>query len=479
MPAVQNARVSKVLIVGAGVCGLGTALLLARDGHDITILEKDCTAWPQSAATAWAQWTRKGVAQFRQPHNFMPGMRLLLEAELPDVQEAIIAAGAARFDLLHPFPRWISDTADHPVDDKLWTYAIRRPAGEWVFLDSARNDPRIRLRQGATVSGLKTGASSAKGVPHVTGVRLSNGEELAADLVVDCSGRGSRGTAWLRDIGVDVPEESSTGGYFTYITRFFEGTEPERVAPVLSELGSISILCLPGERDSWSVTVFASSDDPLTRRLRDEEVFMRVVRAHPLHAHWLDGTPVSEVLAMGGVVDRYRRLATDAGPVVTGFVAIADAWACTNPSAGRGITVGMLHARHLRDCIRAFGTDPLQLAVHFDEVTERELRPWYEAQIASDRVRFEAMEAQRSGEKIQVPKDPLTQDLFLLRTGMLGDGELFRLGLEYIATLAPAQQIMDRPGVRQRMQEAVTELMKHPPPPIPGPTREELLTLAS
>ena len=78
-----------ILIIGGGICGLGTALLLARDGHDVTILERDVDPIPDSAQDAWDSWQRKGVAQFRQPHNFMPGLRLLLEAELPDVQEAL------------------------------------------------------------------------------------------------------------------------------------------------------------------------------------------------------------------------------------------------------------------------------------------------------------------------------------------------------------------------------------------------------
>jgi hypothetical protein len=62
---------------------------------------------------------------------------------------------------------------------------------------------------------------------------------------------------------------------------------------------------------------------------------------------------------------------------------------------------------------------------------------------------------------------------------MLADAELFRLGLEYVATLATAQEIMDRPGIRERMQSAVAELAQRPPPPMPGPDREQLLRLAS
>ena len=56
-----------ILIVGAGICGLGTAFLLARDGHDVTVLEKDDHDLPDSPLDAWEQWSRRGVAQFRQP----------------------------------------------------------------------------------------------------------------------------------------------------------------------------------------------------------------------------------------------------------------------------------------------------------------------------------------------------------------------------------------------------------------------------
>src|SRR5687767_10008912 len=136
-----------VLIIGAGICGLGTALLLARDGHDVTVLERDADALPDSPQDAWDHWTRKGVVQFRQPHNFMPGLRLLLEAELPDVQEALRRAGASRYDLVHPLPPSFADQSPRPIDEKLWTYTARRPVGEWVFATAAQNDPRVTLRR--------------------------------------------------------------------------------------------------------------------------------------------------------------------------------------------------------------------------------------------------------------------------------------------------------------------------------------------
>ena len=58
----------------------------------------------------------------------------------------------------------------------------------------------------------------------------------------------------------------------------------------------------------------------------------------------------------------------DGEPVVTGLAALGDAWACTNPSLGRGASIGLLHACALRDLLREVSPDePERLARRFDE----------------------------------------------------------------------------------------------------------------
>jgi 2-polyprenyl-6-methoxyphenol hydroxylase-like FAD-dependent oxidoreductase len=181
-----------VAIIGAGICGLGTALLLARDGHDVTVLERDVDPTPDSPQDAWDDWTRKGVAQFRQPHNFMPGLRLLLEAELPDIQDALRRAGASRYDLVNPLPPFFTDRLPRPIDEKLWTYTARRPVAEWVFANSAHHERSITVRRGVRVMDLLPGPSAIPDTPHVAGIRTDGGDIVRADLVIDASGRQSR-----------------------------------------------------------------------------------------------------------------------------------------------------------------------------------------------------------------------------------------------------------------------------------------------
>jgi 2-polyprenyl-6-methoxyphenol hydroxylase-like FAD-dependent oxidoreductase len=465
-----------VVIIGGGICGLGAALLLARDGHEVTVLERDADAVPDSPQEAWNFWARKGVTQFRQPHNFMPGLRLILEAELSDVQEALRLAGASRFDMAKPLPPFFADQSPRPIDDQLWTYTARRPVGEWVFANAAREEPRVTVRRGTRAVGLLAGPSASSGIPHVAGVRTADGEELRADVVIDAMGRRSNSPRWLSEIGARSPYEEQEDCGFTYYTRYFRGTQPQRIGPIFTPVGTISILTLPGDNGTWSVTIFTASGDVPLKNLRQPEKWTNTVRACPLQAHWLDGEPITEVLAVSGTVDRYRRFVVDGSPVATGLVAVADAWACTNPSAGRGLTVGFKHAVRLRDVLRETLDDPRALAEEFHEVTESEIAPWYHSQIAMDRMRFAQIEALREGREPPQSPDEQSRRFTSLLMAMVLDPDLFRDGLEYIATITPIQEILRRPGVADRALSAVSA---SPPLEMPGPDRAQLLNLVS
>src|SRR5688572_19791646 len=55
---------AEIVVVGAGITGLTSAMLLARDGHHVTVLERDPAPPPVDPAHAWAEWQRRGVNQF-------------------------------------------------------------------------------------------------------------------------------------------------------------------------------------------------------------------------------------------------------------------------------------------------------------------------------------------------------------------------------------------------------------------------------
>ena len=469
----------KVVVLGAGICGMVTGLLLARDGHEVTLLERDDAPVPDEPLAAWEDWSRRGVVQFRQPHYLQPRGRALLEEELPDVAAALAAAGGYRFDVLSIMPPTIADRSPRPGDDRFVTLTARRPVLEQVLARATESQPGLELRRGAGVTGLTT---RTNGVTHVTGAVTESGERLAADLVVDAMGRGSPMPGWISDAASVAPYEESEDSGFLYYTRFFRsrggGLPPYRSAP-LTALGTFSILVLPGDNDTWSVTLFSSSGDRPLKRMRDRERWEAVLAACPAHAQWLEGEPISDVLPMGGVVDRYRRLVVDGRPLVTGVALLADAWSCTNPSIGRGMTLGMLHARHLRDLLREDVDDPRGLALAWDEVTERHLTPWYRDTVREDRARLRQIEALRRGAvAAPAPEQPAGAAAVAaaLPTAVVHDPDLFRAFVETRACLATFGEVLARPGMAERILEVAAE---HEPVRPPGPDREQLLALLS
>jgi hypothetical protein len=180
------------------------------------------------------------------------------------------------------------------------------------------------------------------------------------------------------------------------------------------------------------------------------------------------------VLPMGGVIDRWRRMVVDGRPVATGVATVADSWACTNPSLGRGISLGLVHAAHLRDVVRDRLEDPRAFALAWDEVTERELTPWYRATVAVDRGRLAEIDALRAGQDPPPPADPVAMVRASLPVAMLHDPDAFRAGFEIINCLTPPQEVFARPGLAERVVELA---QAHGPPPLPGPSREQLMEL--
>ncbi|MER7183347.1 FAD-dependent oxidoreductase, partial [Streptomyces hyaluromycini] len=59
---------TNVVVIGAALGGLQTALLLARDGHDVTVLERDPEPPPADPESSWSRWERPGIPQMRLLH---------------------------------------------------------------------------------------------------------------------------------------------------------------------------------------------------------------------------------------------------------------------------------------------------------------------------------------------------------------------------------------------------------------------------
>jgi 2-polyprenyl-6-methoxyphenol hydroxylase-like FAD-dependent oxidoreductase len=464
----EGGRMTSIVVCGGGVIGIAAALLLARDGHQLTVLEANPDPPPEDPAAAWAAWSRSGVAQFRQPHILLPGFRETLRNELPDLLDRLAEAGCVSTTILEPMPPGITDREPRSGDERLQNIAGRRPVVEAVFAAAAAEEPGVTVRRGVRATGLLTGPPLVPGTPQVSGVRTDDGAELRADLVVDAMGRRTPSGSWLTAVGGREPEVETEDNGFVYYSRFFAGPQlPVRRAPAVSPIGSFSLLTLPGDGDTWSVTVYGMSNDAELKAVRDPECFRRLLQACPAHAQWLGGTPLTGVLAMAGVTDRYRRFVLDGVPVVTGFAAVGDAWACTNPSAGRGLSLGLIQARVLRDAVRQQPGDPVAFQLSLDQSTQQQVTPFYRSQLAIDRARAAEISAIRDGVD-PPPGDPLRAGL--MRTAG-HDADVFRALIEMLGCLTRPEDVFARPGFVAGLDEP-GEI-----PGMPGPDRKELLEL--
>jgi 2-polyprenyl-6-methoxyphenol hydroxylase-like FAD-dependent oxidoreductase len=457
--------------------GLCAAMMLARDGHHVTVLERDDAPVPPDPDTAWKEWERRGVNQFRLLHFLLSRSRVVLDAELPEVLSGLRAAGALSFNPLRDAPAEITG-GYREEDARFEAVTARRPVAESVVGRAAASTPGLEVRRGVSVKGLLTDGVGDGDAVHVTGVVTDTGERIEADLVIDSGGRRSALPDWLREAGGRGPVEERDECGFVYYGRHFrsaDGSLPFMLGGPLQHYDSMSILTLPADNGTWGIGLIASAKDTEARAFRDAERWATAVRSYPLVAHWLDGEPIDDGVAMmAKIEDRHRQYCVDGAPVATGVLAVGDAWACTNPSVGRGISIGLVHAVALRDTLRDVGLGDLrELALAFDRATAVEVEPWYRATLAFDRHRLAEIEAEMAGERYETD-DPAWHLSKCLDGAASRDPDLLRGLLGIVGLLDTPEAVFSRPGFVERVVSIGEPLIGQA---RPGPTRAELVEI--
>ena len=208
---------ARIVVLGAGLAGLGTVMLLARDRHEVIVVERDPAGPPppEDTDTAWNQWQRRGVNQFRLPHFMLPRWWQQVREQLPEIGYALQAAGAQHVNLIEALPVERRGPI-RPGDERFDTLTARRPVLEAV-LSAAAEAADVTIRRGVVVTGLTTDGRTR--VPRVTGVLTADGTAIPADLVVDCGGRRSALPSWLQAIGARAPVEERSDCGFVYHCR--------------------------------------------------------------------------------------------------------------------------------------------------------------------------------------------------------------------------------------------------------------------
>ncbi|HUA70872.1 MAG TPA: hypothetical protein VMA96_07320 [Solirubrobacteraceae bacterium] len=177
---------------------------------------------------------------------------------------------------------------------------------------------------------------------------------------------------------------------------------------------------------------------------------------------------------MGGTVDRYRRFRVGDMPVATGIAAVGDASACTNPSNGRGMSLGLMHVQCLRDVIREHLADPLEFAEAWDAVTEAELTPWYRENVEEDRDRIAEIAALRKG--LEPEREPGSRAAIraALYAAIPHDPDAFRVHVAWRSCLTRLEETFADQECVERILELARGVDR---PPLMGPNQSQLLAL--
>ena len=460
-----------MLVLGGGLAGLATALATSRAGHDVVLVERDADSPVGDAAQMFEGWQRTGVAQFRQPHNFLGLGRRLLRDRACDVYRALLGAGVVEVEQ----SRFLAGAAPEPGDEDLATIGCRRPVFEAALRRAVQAEPAIIVRAGCRVTGL---ALSGGHPAHVEGAVLASGETVAADLVVDASGRGGRTAAWLADAGLGPVAERSSGCGLIYYSRHFqrrEGVPDPPYASVLAgprgDLGFVAFAIFVGDNRSFALIFMAPPWDRAFRTLRHPDAYMRAARLLPGVAAWIDpdaALPVTPVLPFGQVTNTIRQYVTGAGPVVPGLQPIGDALCHTNPSFAFGASMALHQAFTLADLL-AVAADHHDLGRRFDAAVGEDLRDRYRAVAAEDHDRARWW----GGEPIDVT-DPAASMALFLRAVVYrvapADPRLLRAVVRRVDLLDPPNRLEHDP----ELHALALDLFRGAPP-RPGPSRSHML----
>jgi len=460
-----------IVVVGAGIGGLGSALALARAGHHVTLVERDDSPMPDNVEDAF-EWDRRGAPQVRHPHVFLGLAQTILRDHFPDVFRTLSDLG------VEPAPLGEQDRArlDEATiavitaDRDLRMLPCRRTTFEWVMRRAVLAQPGVELRLGHGVSGLELD-HDADGRPCVTGVTLEDGTTLPADVAVVTTGRRSDLPAWLAAHRVEITETESDAGV-VYFSRFYRSDHDEGFGFRASLAAGIGAGVIGSDAGTYSVTaVVDRADKELRAHLSDSDRFDATIRLMPD----LDdvtaaaGEPIHPVHWMTGLVNRTRSFTDDQGePLVVGLLACGDAHTCTNPAYGRGQALALRQAVQLTDVLGDC-TDLVAAGRAYEALAEETVVPWYHFSVLTDAMRAAAVarsgwEAGQDGFELGGLFDRDNPDPEIVRTVM----RVFNL-LELPSALIE---------LMANAQAAAAERPARPREPRPkGPTRDDLLSV--
>ena len=204
------------VVLGAGMAGLLAARVLSGHFGQVTVVDRD--RLPEHPRF------RPGVPQSRHLHVLLGRGLECLEQLFAGFEADLVAAGAPVVKGSESL--WLNAAGwSRRYQSPIRLLGASRELIEWQVRTRVTALDKVQVLEGCEAVGLLTDPSRAA----VTGVRLRSRDgradatgpaaEVAADLVVDASGRQSRAPQWLAELGYQPPAETTISSRLGYASR--------------------------------------------------------------------------------------------------------------------------------------------------------------------------------------------------------------------------------------------------------------------
>jgi len=275
----------------------------------------------------------------------------LIEGWFPGMTGELYDKGAVEIDLAADFHWHQGGGVARRPQSSLLGPSMSRPLLEWTVRQRLEAHENVTIRGTSTASGLDLDPSGTR----VTAVRLTGGESLPCDLVVDASGRQAHSVGWLASLRYPEPPISRVEIDTRYVTQERRrNDQPLRdwkaAAVIDSPPAKRLAMALPIEDDRWLVLfgglhgeVAPLSDDD---RLRYAKTLPDSVVADILGA----SAPLGEAVTHRFPASQ-RRHVEHLKRFPLGWVLLGDAVGSFNPIYGQGMTSAAMQASALGDAL--------------------------------------------------------------------------------------------------------------------------------
>ena len=206
---------TQAIIIGGGLTGLMAARALATQIEQVTIIERDALADSPQA--------RSGVPHASQYHGLMARGYEVMQALYPSLEAVLLADEIPLPDSLADFVVYAPNGAGYLPR---WPSGIHIPVCsrhrlEWHIRRLTLAQPNITAVSRTEVTGLTLTADKTA----VSGVRVAHRDggttALAADLVIDASGRNTRLNQWLTEHALTPPPVTEYETAVHYVTSLY------------------------------------------------------------------------------------------------------------------------------------------------------------------------------------------------------------------------------------------------------------------